>query len=132
MKTPAFWLAGKGGLAASLLSPLSWAYRAGAAIKKSTGPVPWRTSAPVICVGNVTAGGAGKTPIALDIAGRIRALGFNPHLLGSVVNDASEMDGRVAEVSHVVGPEETGVTARTKPRHVQKPAAEIDVDRIRR
>ena len=81
MKTPAFWLAGKGGLAVSLLSPLSWAYRAGAAIKKSTGPVPWRTSAPVICVGNVTAGGAGKTPIALDIAGRIRALGFNPHLL---------------------------------------------------
>ncbi len=81
MKTPAFWLAGKGGLVASLLSPLSWAYRAGAAIKKSTGSVPWRTSVPVICVGNVTAGGAGKTPIALDIAERIREHGFNPHFL---------------------------------------------------
>lgn len=36
---------------------------------------------PVICIGNFTAGGTGKTPLALDIAARVKALGRKPAFL---------------------------------------------------
>lgn len=81
MKAPAHWQAGRGGLAAALLTPVSWLYRAGAAMKQGFGPTPRQVPVPVICVGNVTAGGAGKTPVALDIAGRLSAMGLAVHFL---------------------------------------------------
>jgi tetraacyldisaccharide 4'-kinase len=36
---------------------------------------------PVICVGNIGVGGAGKTPVALALARMLQAMGRNPHLL---------------------------------------------------
>ena len=81
MKAPAHWQAGRGGLAAALLTPAAWLYRAGAAVKQALGPTPKRVPVPVICVGNVTAGGAGKTPVALDIAARLTQRGLNVHFL---------------------------------------------------
>jgi tetraacyldisaccharide 4'-kinase len=38
-------------------------------------------SAPVVCVGNLVAGGAGKTPVALALGEAAVALGHNPHFL---------------------------------------------------
>lgn len=81
MKAPAHWQAGRGGLAAALLTPVSWLYGAGAAMKQGFGPPPRQVPVPVICVGNVTAGGAGKTPVALDIAGRLSSMGLAVHFL---------------------------------------------------
>jgi tetraacyldisaccharide 4'-kinase len=40
-----------------------------------------RADIPVICIGNFTAGGAGKTPTALMIAGMLRAMGESPAFL---------------------------------------------------
>jgi tetraacyldisaccharide 4'-kinase len=41
----------------------------------------YRPAVPVICVGNVVAGGAGKTPVAIALARRLIAAGRHPHLL---------------------------------------------------
>ena len=41
----------------------------------------WQAPIPVICVGNVTVGGAGKTTVALDLVRRLRARGRPVHVL---------------------------------------------------
>lgn len=42
---------------------------------------PYRSKLPVICVGNFTMGGAGKTPVALKLASMLRELGRKPGFL---------------------------------------------------
>jgi tetraacyldisaccharide 4'-kinase len=42
---------------------------------------PYRSGLPVICVGNFTLGGAGKTPVALKLAGLLRDKGRMPAFL---------------------------------------------------
>ena len=58
---------------------------------------PFKASLPVICVGNLVAGGAGKTPVALAIAERLKAngkhvgfltRGYGGRLKGPVIVDA--------------------------------------------
>jgi tetraacyldisaccharide 4'-kinase len=64
---PAFW--SHDGVLAHLLSPLS---AVGAALTRRRVARPgWCAPVPVICCGNVTVGGAGKTTVALDLARRI-------------------------------------------------------------
>ena len=41
----------------------------------------WVAPVPVLCVGNATVGGAGKTPLCLDILARLRARGVEAHAL---------------------------------------------------
>lgn len=76
MKTPAFWYKPVG-LAARLLSPLEVFYRAGAIIR-SVLAHPYQAGVPVICVGNVVAGGSGKTPTALALAAILQQQGQQP------------------------------------------------------
>jgi tetraacyldisaccharide 4'-kinase len=42
-------------------------------------PVP--LARPVVCVGNLVAGGAGKTPVVLSLVGMMLDAGYNPHIL---------------------------------------------------
>jgi tetraacyldisaccharide 4'-kinase len=42
---------------------------------------PYRSRLPVICVGNMTAGGTGKTPLTLHLCERLRAGGLRPAVL---------------------------------------------------
>jgi tetraacyldisaccharide 4'-kinase len=42
---------------------------------------PYRSRLPVICVGNMTAGGTGKTPLTLHLCERLRASGLHPAVL---------------------------------------------------
>jgi tetraacyldisaccharide 4'-kinase len=76
MKAPAFWYQPDGKLACRL-APLEKAYAWGAAVRKHFAQ-PYRAKVPVICVGNVTAGGAGKTPTALALAELLIADGNKP------------------------------------------------------
>ena len=78
MKAPAFWWRPPG-LAASLLWPASLAYGAAAAARMRRPGT--RAAVPVICVGNVTVGGAGKTPTALAVAAMLTTLGRRPAFL---------------------------------------------------
>ncbi len=79
MKTPGFWYR-EPGLAARILSPLGGLY-AGAGRWRMDRAKPVRAGIPVICVGNLVAGGAGKTPVAIAIARYLIAAGLNPHFL---------------------------------------------------
>ena len=78
MKTPAFW-SRPPGPAAWLLSPLAALY--GNATARRMGRPGAAATLPVICVGNVTAGGAGKTPTALAIGRMLRDSGRRPVFL---------------------------------------------------
>ncbi|MBI3441975.1 MAG: tetraacyldisaccharide 4'-kinase [Proteobacteria bacterium] len=81
--TPSFWYQQKTiseVLLKVALMPLGWAY--GWLVRKKFDlyfPVPM--SKPVICVGNLVAGGAGKTPVVLSLAELLLEKGYNPHLL---------------------------------------------------
>jgi len=62
-----------------LLSPLAALYAAATARRMArTG---WQAPIPVICCGGATAGGAGKTTLAMDIGQRIMARGLAGHFL---------------------------------------------------
>src|SRR4051812_14383265 len=65
MRAPDFWM--KDSAAARLLTPLGWAV-AGAAAMRRAASRPARVGVPVLCIGNLVAGGQGKTPTALAIA----------------------------------------------------------------
>jgi len=79
MRTPDHWYRPPGGLARTLM-PLARLYGAAARLKTRM-TVPQRASLPVVCIGNVTAGGTGKTPVAIAIAHRLAALGERPAFL---------------------------------------------------
>lgn len=63
-----------------LLRPAAGLYGAIAARRLKSAKA-YRSRFPVICVGNFTAGGTGKTPAALRIADLVRDLGFAPVFL---------------------------------------------------
>ncbi|AXK83503.1 tetraacyldisaccharide 4'-kinase [Pseudolabrys taiwanensis] len=78
MREPAFWWR-KAGLLSALLAPLGAAYGAVAAARMNrTGA---RAGVPVLCVGNFTLGGAGKTPTAIALAEMLHAAGRRPFFL---------------------------------------------------
>jgi len=78
MREPAFWWR-EAGLAASLLAPLAAVYGAVASARlRQSGA---RAAVPVICIGNLTVGGAGKTPLTLTLARLLKDAGNAPVLL---------------------------------------------------
>ena len=82
-RAPAFW-DGDPGLLPGLLGPVAFLYdAAGRARRAATTAV--RVGVPVICIGNLVAGGAGKTPTALTVASWLAARGRAVHFLRYLV-----------------------------------------------
>ena len=79
MRPPAFW-SDPGAIAGRLLAPLGWLYQE-VTQQRLAGATAWRAPVPVVCVGNLTAGGSGKTPVARDLAARLLRAGQAPHIL---------------------------------------------------
>ena len=77
-RTPAFWTAG--GPLATLLAPVSWIWGAVAAARMRR-DLRFVASVPVIVVGNLTAGGAGKTPTVRVFAGLLAAMERRPFVV---------------------------------------------------
>src|SRR6478609_6971589 len=76
---PSFWYR-KPRMLARALSPLSAVY-ARVARSRSARVTPYRSKLPVICIGNFTAGGGGKTPAAIAVAKLLLAQGMHPCFL---------------------------------------------------
>lgn len=78
-RAPGFWHRPSSRLG-KLLSPLGTLYGAASTVLQ-TQTVPFRANLPVLCVGNVTLGGAGKTPATIALTAILQDLGEKPHLL---------------------------------------------------
>lgn len=78
MRAPKFWT--RQGVLCALLSPLA-GFTEGAARRRAARARPARVSVPVISVGNLVAGGAGKTPVAMAIGRYLVSRGASPHFL---------------------------------------------------
>ena len=64
----------------ALLIPLSFVWRAGAYLRYVIAK-PEQADLPVICVGNISVGGTGKTPITAYLCQLLRAQGMTPYIL---------------------------------------------------
>lgn len=108
MQAPAFWWDDRPGLSArlamALLAPAAAIY-GGVTARRMAQPGE-RIGAPVVCVGNFVAGGAGKTPTALALARRLRRLEAMPAFVSRGYGGAlSRLDGvtQIDPVRHHAG-----------------------------
>lgn len=81
VKRPEHYWYSKNPVALALL-PLSWLFRVAAALRRCAYRAGWlkaqRLSVPVIVAGNITVGGAGKTPLVIWLVEFLCAKGYRP------------------------------------------------------
>jgi len=81
LSTPRWWYRRHGSaspVARFVLTPVSWVW-AWETARRIRSAAPQDPGAPVICVGNLTMGGAGKTPVAREILRRLHGWGVQAH-----------------------------------------------------
>ena len=98
---PAFWQHGTKSVLPALLSPIE-AVVTRAASRRAAG-AGWKATVPVICCGNVTIGGGGKTTLALDLAARLKSRGLAVHFLTRGYRGTAQSALRVDPLSHTAG-----------------------------
>ena len=79
-RAPAFWDKPRPDWRARLLSPLGRLYARATARRLASG-VPHSAEVPVVCVGNINAGGTGKTPTVIAVTEYLRGLFHEPHII---------------------------------------------------
>jgi tetraacyldisaccharide 4'-kinase len=79
MRAPEFWHHSPG-IVAGLLAPVSAAWSTVASLRRAVAS-PYRAAVPVVCVGNLVAGGSGKTPIVLSLAALFATRGVAVHVV---------------------------------------------------
>lgn len=104
MRAPAFWFTppARPGWRARTLAPLAALYAAATA-RRVTRP-GYRAAVPVICVGNINAGGAGKTPTVIALISLLAERGVTAHVVsrgyGGRLGDTATGPVRVEERRH--------------------------------
>jgi tetraacyldisaccharide 4'-kinase len=105
VRAPDFWR--RRTPTSALLWPFGLAFDLGGRIRQALA-TPWQAPIPVICVGNLVAGGAGKTPVALALGAyfheRRRAAHFLTRGYGGRLSGPVRVDPAIHD-SHDVGDE---------------------------
>jgi tetraacyldisaccharide 4'-kinase len=103
-----------------LLVPLSWLYAVVILLRRCMYELGWRgryrAGVPVVIIGNLTAGGTGKTPTVIWLAGELEARGFRPGIVsrgyaGTKAGASMRVDA--ASDPAVVGDEPVLIAQRT-------------------
>ncbi len=94
-REPSWWYGPRPGFAARALTPAAWIYGQLSARRMAQDP-RYSAALPVVCIGNFTAGGTGKTPLSLWIARQLTAQNLSPVFLtrgyGSAVRAPTLVD----------------------------------------
>jgi tetraacyldisaccharide 4'-kinase len=77
---PAWWYRDRPGAIAACLAPLAALYGR-LAVARYARATPYRSRLPVVCVGNLVAGGTGKTPLVLHLCRHLTGAGLRPAVL---------------------------------------------------
>jgi tetraacyldisaccharide 4'-kinase len=113
-----------------LLLPLSWLYAAVLRLRGSR-PASGTPPVPVIVVGNITVGGAGKTPLVMWLVRELRAKGYKPGVIARGYGGAGPfpllVDGQTSPIAS--GDEPAMIARETSVPVVVAPAR---VDALRR
>jgi tetraacyldisaccharide 4'-kinase len=114
MNPPEFWHHGR--TPPWLFGPISWlTARVTARRVAQSG---WTATVPVICCGNATVGGSGKTPLALDIGHRLLARGAHVAFLTRGHGGALTMATRVTPQNAALAGDEPQLLATLAPTYV--------------
>jgi tetraacyldisaccharide 4'-kinase len=106
MRAPEFWTGDRplDRFLAAALAPAGWIHGATVAYKAAHAK-PYRSRTKVICVGNLTAGGTGKTPVAIAIAKAVSTRGLRPFFLtrgyGGANRTAKQVDPETDDTANV-------------------------------
>lgn len=100
LRTPEFWA--ENSLSAHLLRPVGWLYNLGRGLAAAR-QAPQPAAVPVICVGNATLGGSGKTPTVIALARLLRLDGFNPAILSRGYGGREKGPIQVSPENHTAG-----------------------------
>jgi tetraacyldisaccharide 4'-kinase len=118
---PSWWYSQSPSHIATLLQPLGALYGWAAAARYHR-VAPFRSRLPVICIGNFTAGGTGKTPLVMHMCERLKAQGHEPAALtrgyGGRLSGPYWVNAK-SDVAHDVG-DEALLLARTAPTLVAR------------
>lgn len=99
MQPPRFWDRSKWHPFAFLLAPMGWLYGAATARRLQRGA--WeKLSVPVICVGNINAGGTGKTPTVIALAGLLAEHDVVAHIVSRGYGGREAGPLQVNEIAH--------------------------------
>ncbi len=125
MRAPEFWRGDRRGTGARLtrlaLTPASWLFQAGAWLRRRA-TRPCVAGVPVVCIGNLVAGGAGKTPAALALARAFVREDLRVHFLARGYGGREAGPIRVDPERHVAGEvgDEALLLARVAPTWIAR------------
>lgn len=101
MRAPLFWFTppDRPALVAHVLAPVAGLYASLTARRLRRAP-KIKADVPVICMGNINAGGTGKTPTTIALIERLKARGYSPHVVSRGYGGSLDGPVKVQERHH--------------------------------